>query len=63
MFIVDSDVADEEVAGVDFLVFEVEVGLQGTWAVAYHEGGEAEAALVDAVDGVGGDYEAWDIGE
>ena len=60
---VDFDVADEEVAGVVFLVFEVEVGLIGFFLAADHEGGEADLASVDAVDGAGGEEEAEGVGE
>ena len=45
------------------MVFEVVVGLQGAWAGAYHDGGEAELAGVYGADGVRRDDEAGDVGE
>ena len=61
--VVDVDVADEEVARVGLLVFDVEVGVEGFGAGTYEEGGEAELAGVHAAHGLRGDDEAEEVGE
>ena len=61
--IINIYIADEEVAGVGLLVLDIGVGLECAGAGADHHCGEADAARVDGVDGVGGDDQARDVGE
>ena len=60
---VDGDEAHEGVAGVGFLVFEVEVGLVGFAVAANEEGGEPNLAVVDFADDGGGLHQAAGVGE